>query len=475
MRNPVDRELLGYPGNPSVLAGEKLVLHVSAKVPRFAVQFYRSGATLVPMGTLSRTLLAGHDSAPGAGYDDWNWPAYSFSIPIGWPSGVYIAHLSNADPSSGMCVEQASIGHYASDSQVLFVVRSPTQGQSTRILYKLPLATYHAYNFEGGYSMYQNNVGAVSIMRPGGGTGGLTWDWDIFPDVYDPYIKGTARGSPRHTFAHWDAFFISWLERKGYKVEYCTDLDLHADGGMLQRYRLLISVGQDEYWSADMRTAIDEFVSSGGNVAFFGGNTCWWRVHFLRDAGTGVIKGFSCNKQEGDLWWRLKPENALTGVSYRSGGGWWEGERKAEGASFGYHVQLADHWVFRGTGLCNGEVFGEQERLVGYECDGADLRVSEQGLTVPTGLDGTPSDFIPLSICPIDEHLWQSKVEREPFLGRSWTGPNGETKAATMGIHSNGGTVFTAATTDWARVLGGGEATTARITENVLRQFAFGT
>jgi hypothetical protein len=38
-----------------------------------------------------------------------------------------------------------------------------------------------------------------------------------------------------------------------------------------------------------------------------------------------------------------------------------------------------------------------------------------------------------------------------------------------MGLHSNNGTVFTAATTDWARVLAnGGQRIVERITRNVL-------
>ena len=48
-------------------------------------------------------------------------------------------------------------------------------------------------------------------------------------------------------------------------------------------------------------------------------------------------------------------------------------------------------------------------------------------------------------------------------------GREGRTGAATMGIYTQGGTVFTAATTDWSHGLAGGDAVVERITHNVLR------
>ena len=50
------------------------------------------------------------------------------------------------------------------------------------------------------------------------------------PDAHEP-------GSRRQTFAHWDAPLIAWLEGNGYEVDYCTDLDLHQDPGLLDALR----------------------------------------------------------------------------------------------------------------------------------------------------------------------------------------------------------------------------------------------
>ena len=55
-----------------------------------------------------------------------------------------------------------------------------------------------------------------------------------------------------------------------------SDLEFHPE--VLESYRLVLSVGHDEYWSSPMRDHLESFIANGGNVAFFSGNTCWWQV-----------------------------------------------------------------------------------------------------------------------------------------------------------------------------------------------------
>src|SRR5690606_9085857 len=66
-----------------------------------------------------------------------------------------------------------------SRSACLFVVRGSGRAP---LLYKLPLATYHAYNFTGGGCFYVNPPRSasppgskVTLHRPGGGIGGEVW------------------------------------------------------------------------------------------------------------------------------------------------------------------------------------------------------------------------------------------------------------------------------------------------------------
>jgi hypothetical protein len=442
----------GYPARAGVLPGARLVLHVATDAPRFRVIFYRWSDGLARMHETQ--WLAGKPAPPGGAAEDWLWPSYEFPIPNDWPSAVYIAHL---DESGAGTFDLAM-----TSAAVLFVVRGNAH---SKLLYKIPLATYHAYNFTGGGCFYVNPPrsedppGAkLSLQRPGGGIGGETWG---ALDHYD-------LSSPRQTFAHWDARFIRWLLRSGYAPEFCTDLDIHEDIDLYDRYRLLLSVGHDEYWTETGRDRVEGFVSRGGNVAFFGANLCWWRIHLV-DGGTAILCHQGGPRGAFDHWWPPtgagRPEDALTGVSYRNGGGWWDGPRRTDG----YIVQDPEHWVFADTGLCRGQPFGSDTSppLVGYECDGAPLESfnRERGTAVLSSNAqsmGTPSGFHLLAASLLDDG-WQERPPREGFP------PGGGTHAATMGIFSRNGTVFTAGTTDWAQVLGSGQdARVDKITRNVI-------
>lgn len=353
----------GYPAWPSVQAGGTLVLHVSTDAPRFRVAFHRWWHGFEHVHTSGwMDGLAAPEGRPEA---DWDWPAYEFAIGRTWPPGVYVAHLQEPEPQPlAAAMDRAA---------ALFVVRGP--GRSP-LVYKLPIATYQAYNWTGGGCFYDRpprsadpaRPGArLSLQRPGGGIGGITFG---APDHYDP-------GSPRQTFAHWDAPFIRWLAAEGHEVEFCTDLDVHREPDLLPRHRLMVSVGHDEYWSEAMRDQVEDFVAAGGRAAFFAANLCWWRIHLADGDRAMVPRGAF------DHWWPAtgagRPEDGLAGVSYRHGGGWWDGPCEAHG----YIVQQPGHWVFEGTGLTLGARFGEASTppLAGYECDGAPLEWADAGCT----------------------------------------------------------------------------------------------
>jgi hypothetical protein len=230
----------------------------------------------------------------------------------------------------------------------------------------------------------------------------------------------------------------------------------------------LISVGHDEYWSEAMRERTERFIAAGGHVAFFGANLCWWRIHLVDEARAMV-----CHQggPQGalDHWWPEsgvhRPEDSLTGVSYRHGGGWWDGPR----ATQGFIVQQPRHWVFDGTGLQACDRFGAASTppLVGYECDGAPLVCTDESRTV-FALDssaarcGTPGGYTPLAVGPLGAD-WQELPHREEHPAHAGV------HSATMGIYSRGGTVFSAGTTDWAQVLANGsDEAVPIITRNVI-------
>ncbi len=426
-----------YASATSVFPGENISFHVRTAPPHFYFQIdiYRKGKeeNLVHRGS---GTAAAYPTPANASEIGCGWPsAYTLTIPDDWRSGVYIARLT-------------SLG---ATTDILFVVKAAAPGTNSKILFQLTVTTYEAYNNWGGKSLYgyHSTEGVesnkVSFNRPGQ----LTADTNFYQYEYD---------------------FVRWLEDNGFEVEYGTSIDLHADPDFLDNYQLLLSVGHDEYWSREMRDNVEAFIANGGNVAFFSGNVCWWQVRFedgnrtmvcYRDANEDPMTGVD-DSQVTVLWREApvnRPENHMTGVSFANGAGWF-GEKTTNRPAVGYRVHFGGHWVFYTTGLNEGDEFGAEDSIVGYEVDAAQF-VENNGVPQVTGQDGTPLNFIVLASA--DCTNWG------PDGG---FGPGGQSGLATMGIYRRKGVVFTAATTDWSHGLRGSWNAVSQITQNILRRLS---
>lgn len=277
-------------------------------------------------------------------------------------------------------------GHDTKPGEMFFVVRAAHPGRDAKILLELATNTYHAYNAWGGSCLYSGPDHArVSFNRP----------IAIFET---PLLPGRDWYNPNTNCAHtWELPFIRWAERAGYKVDLCTNLDLEMHPEMLRHYHLVLSVGHDEYWSAGMRDNLERYITNGGNVAFFSGNTCCWQVR-VEDDGRALV----CYKRAHDrdpifktdelhrlttLWSDpalARPENQMTGVGFPYGGYNGLFGEFMEGPGTGtYTVHRPDHWVLAGTGLREGDTFGTKAGIAGYECDGCEFVLEGGGLCPP--------------------------------------------------------------------------------------------
>ena len=113
------------------------------------------------------------------------------------------------------------------------------------------------------------------------------------------------------------------------------------------------------------------------------------------------------------------------------------------------------------------------QTVVGYECDGCEFVLGADGRPVPTHSDGTPDNFEIIGSCParwapvfrtIVAGFWAAQKIQQGSCGQgdSWWYDEWDKDrlgAATMGVYVSpgGGTVFTAASTDWAHGLAGPE------------------
>jgi len=227
---------------------------------------------------------------------------WTLTVPDEWPSSLYRAAFSGSGDAEAD----------GPDADVHFVVRAARPGSAAAILVSVPFTTWQAYNHAGepGESIYYaeepTRAAVISFDRPGGGPPPERWEHGL----------------------------MRWLPQAGYRVEYCANTDLHGGDELLAAYRLLVINGHDEYWSRPMRDAVERFVTQGGNVAFFAGNTCWWQIR-LEDGGRTMV----CYRDavadplalvdpaQVTVEWSSapvnRPENAMTGVSFRRGAGTW--------------------------------------------------------------------------------------------------------------------------------------------------------
>jgi hypothetical protein len=157
----------GYVEQPSPRVGGQLTLRVATDAPAFRVELYRCGADFVPCA--ESAWLPGQDAPPHLPFHDWGepgvglrgesllpWPAYPLPIPADWASGVYVAVLVEGDDRGQGAGRGASEPDRsmpdAREAKALAVVRpAPARpGAPARILYKIPVLTYHAYNLVDG-------------------------------------------------------------------------------------------------------------------------------------------------------------------------------------------------------------------------------------------------------------------------------------------------------------------------------------
>jgi hypothetical protein len=460
----------------TVTDGTELQLHVSTPVPFFGVRIFRAGATIeeVPSRPLA---YPGHDVPFGRPDTAWGWPHYPVRLDPGLADGIYVAVPVAAGPPGPD--NGADVTNGPADSRepvaagpelltrpdaALFVLRRRPAYEPGRrtVWYKLPTATYAAYNQLGGVSLY---AGAnwvrdwsaegyvVSLQRPGnGGIGGQVMLGDA-PDVY-------ARTSRRQVFAHWDAPFVAWLESRGYDLRYCTDFDLHDDDSLLAGDALLVSGGHDEYWSSTMRRRVLEFADRGGSVSFFAGDVACFEVEFACSGDRMFCAKRNRASRDGSpghpgaLWHVNDPGDWLTLSSGAYGGGWWDGRRAVDG----YQPVQPAHWAFDGVQFPPGGITGgEQTPVIGYETDGVRLqRASDPPQLSEHGRGGSGGRSL-LALAR---------------LSAGWVaGPDQANAAIMIRTAPSGGITFSTGTTDWPLALASDPAV-SQITQNVISRLA---
>lgn len=173
--------------------------------------------------------------------------------------------------------------------------------------------------------------------------------------ITDP-IEGR---SPNHIApAEWR--LLGWLEREGFAYDYYAETQFHFGTLNLDDYKILIISTHPEYWSKDMYYKLKAWVfERGGKLLYLGGNGLNCEVEFL-DESTMRVRNSSIGSngplmRERGMESRFgvynESEAHLLGVVYSDAGVM---------TAAPYRVVDDTHWVFEGTGLKKGDIFGQK-------------------------------------------------------------------------------------------------------------------
>ncbi len=262
LTNPASDDLtvLGaYALQDSVKVGEQLdIVALVRSAAAVSASVFRLGWYGGTGGRLMRTLPATQvnaspplrTNAVTGETGDRTDPAFSFTIPDSWLSGIYVVRIVSAD---------------GVDTHATFVVKD---SRACDVLLSQPILTYAAYSNTPtpfGKSLYDGQSGGEPTDR---GTQRAT---EVSLDR--PY-----RSSGSGDLFRWDHDLVMWLEREGYDVSYVTNLDIDRWPGTLKRTRINVVSGHDEYWTQTMMDSYLDARDSGVHIANLGANNAYWRV-----------------------------------------------------------------------------------------------------------------------------------------------------------------------------------------------------
>ena len=256
--------------------------------------------------------------------------------------------------------------------------------------------TWNAYNNFGGRSNYINPNGLPErpvvnsrqdldrFQKP---SPFGTWKWkdeEYLPLSFDrpepnnhlfddPEVTDPVQGRVQCGQAPGEWRLLGWLEREGFEYDLYAEAQLHEGLLNLDAYQVLILSIHPEYWTREMYLVVKRWVfERGGRLMYLAGNGLNCEVSLTRD---GVMRCLShVNSLHGELGGHsedgsieyesrmqrtLESEANLLGVVCTAAGLM---------TAAPYRVIDASHWVFDGTGLRDGNLFGEKtlhERVPG--------------------------------------------------------------------------------------------------------------
>ncbi|QEH37847.1 Copper resistance protein CopC [Aquisphaera giovannonii] len=385
-----DSSIQGFTTAISVDQGETVYFKVndpsgaSYHLEIYRMGYYQGNGARLVATVPSSAVLKQVQPAPLTDYatglvDAGNWSvSASWSVPADATSGIYFADVRRDDTGGA--------------SQIFFVVRD--DASTSDILFQTSDSTWEAYNAWDG----TNSATGKSLYVYDGDNPDLQYRQHALAVSYNrPLTVSAVPGglgdynSPLHA----EYPMVRWLEANGYDVSYTTDLDTATRGNLILNHKVFMSVGHDEYWSAEQRDSVEAARDAGVNLAFFSGNEVFWKTRWAPSISPDATpnrtvvtyKESQVNQaidpmDQSPTWiatptWRDirfgdpadagKPENALSGTIYMN-----DRTNVDLGISLNVPATDADLRFWRNTSVADlqaGQVATLGQYIVGYEVD----------------------------------------------------------------------------------------------------------
>jgi hypothetical protein len=314
----------GYAERYSFDQGEPIVLYIHSVGP-LTLTTLRLAKTWEPFGEITK-LDAQHQDNSFDRRKGMSWTRSTAIDSSHLPPGLYQFRLQqDSDPEVRFRIP------------IIIKDRRPN-----RLSIVLATNTWDAYNCFGGISHYENHyVHRISralsrfLKRP-------NWLSDcvssIRPNILfsDEVADLDFEGAYSSFLVRNELQFLVFLAQNGYEFGVYTDRDLAYDP-IVQQASALVFCGHSEYWTDEMFYPFERFIAQGGktfrSIAGMEGNASFTPL------------GLTFGPRPADLiantlvGTHTSPEGSFTAAPFR--------------------VLRSDHWVFAGTELQCGELFGE--------------------------------------------------------------------------------------------------------------------
>lgn len=417
-----DLTIQGFATDISVNKGQTVHFKISTNASAYTIDIYRlgyyggMGARKIGTGVITATLPQSQpnpilDGANGL-VDCGNWSeSATWDIPATAVSGIYIAKLTRTDNGGA--------------SHIVFIVRD--DASHADLFFQASDATWQAYNVYGGNSLYvgatnfpSGHASKVSYNRPfitrsGNGGGGVAQDW-VFNAEY-PMIR--------------------FLERNGYDISYTTNTDAARFGSLILNHKVYMSVGHDEYWSAEQRANVEAARNAGVHLAFFSGNEIYWKTRWedSKDPSSTPYRTLVCYKEgtlgEAVCGTKCDPSNVWTGL-------WRDGCNYPGTGGCNPENQLSGQISWQ-NGQYSMTVPSDFKNLRFWRNTSVASLADGSVVTFPTGTLGNEFSFE-----QYDNYYPGGRINM------SSTTINGKTHMLSLYRHSSGALVFGAGTIQWS-------------------------